>query len=643
MKRISLSIFMAFCYFMHAQKTYVAVAHDTPYGISKKYNLSLEEFYRLNPKVKEQGLSIGDVVIVSPTGQNTQSSITSDMALGEIVVQPKQTLYSITHQYNISVADLKKLNPGLDADLQIGQQIKLPLAYIQRFSEASPSTPQPVPQYVNQAPEGGETYLVQPKDTFYKIAKLYNLSYAEIYEMNPGLKERGLHPGDVVVVRKGSTTTQQINNSVQPASTEDKEKEVAETPSYTAPPSVESEGSPEISAKDPIKYKVKQGDTVFKIINKFGISLDELIAMNPQLVNGLKVGMVLTLKRTTEQEEVASFTKTEGEALQVVMMLPFDLDKGSSKYRKVALEFLKGAKLAIERNAADGKKLNIKVVDEGNKANFNQALSYIVNQNVNLVVGPFFKSNIEKLLYSLSSKKEVPVISPFANAKDLYSYDNLVIVNTDPQYFASRIADEVERAYNGEKIYIVGTDYAKHIAAELKTTLKTAEVKIVKSAADIVPEQNMMTGKTVPLIAVLASDKPADRSAFFQKLLELGAQSEGNKAFSMFYDSIFDEKQNLLQHTSFVYIVDRKINLQGKFEQEVLKAYQEKYCEMPSKYAVIGFDVVNDALSREDKQGRIFKHMKDSKTQLATKFDYEKTKEGAYINTGYRVVRVLPQ
>jgi hypothetical protein len=54
-----------------------------------------------------------------------------------------------------------------------------------------------------------------------------------------------------------------------------------------------------------------------------------------------------------------------------------------------------------------------------------------------------------------------------------------------------------------------------------------------------------------------------------------------------------------LSKASLVYLMDRKINTDGDFEKEVLADYKKKYCKT-SKYAVIGFDVVNDMLSREN-------------------------------------------
>ncbi len=87
--------------------------------------------------------------------------------------------------------------------------------------------------------------------------------------------------------------------------------------------------------------------------------------------------------------------------------------------------------------------------------------------------------------------------------------------------------------------------------------------------------------------------------------------------------------------------MDRKINSEGSFEKEVLAAYKAKYCKTPSKYAVVGFDIVNDMLSRENKKGEIFKQMGQTQTQLATKFEFQRIKpNGAYVNVGYRVVRL---
>ena len=48
-------------------------------------------------------------------------------------------------------------------------------------------------------------------------------------------------------------------------------------------------------------------------------------------------------------------------------------------------------------------------------------------------------------------------------------------------------------------------------------------------------------------------------------------------------------------------------------------------------------------LTRENKKGEIFKQMNKVQTQLATKFEFERVKaNGAYINKGFRVIRLVP-
>jgi hypothetical protein len=111
----------------------------------------------------------------------------------------------------------------------------------------------------------------------------------------------------------------------------------------------------------------------------------------------------------------------------------------------------------------------------------------------------------------------------------------------------------------------------------------------------------------------------------------------------MFYSPVFEKKVDELSQASLVYLMDRKINTDGSFEKEILAAYKTKYCKTPPKYAIVGFDVVNDMLTRENRKGEIFKQMNKVQTQLATKFEFVKSKaNGAYVNTGYRVIRLVP-
>lgn len=617
-------------------QTHTVVKGDTPYNISKKYGLSLDELYQKNPKVKDGKLALGEVLVVGKTVAQTKAvpaKTTSTAAqLGKIVLQPKQTIYGITKQYQISEAELRRLNPELDTHMKIGDEVVLPLENINKFGagQAVAVRPEEV-KTVSAAEEvkkeekatSEDLYTIEEKDNYYKLTRKFNLTQKELFALNPGLEDKGLRPGEVIKVKGNTIFSTAVEKTV-----EEKVQENKPANSYTSVS----------TADDYVTYTVQSGDTVFGILNKFGISLDQLLNLNPSLSQGLKSGMVLKIKKLDE-----GYVKKSGDALNVVLMLPFGFDTGDSKYRTLALDFLSGAKLAIERNVQKGQQLDVKVIDAGNEQSFKNSLTQINADNTDLIIGPFFKSSVLQVLDYVKSTK-IPVVAPFANSEDLYKYSNLILIETNEMVYADRIVKETKDIYSDQKIYILADEdqtKAKYLKTNLEKELKNANVVIVNSAADIQVDKNMMTGQSAPIIAILANDKDAVADSFANRMIALGEETNGIKAFSMFYSPIFEKKQDALSQVNLVYLMDRKINTEGDYEKEILAAYKEKYCKTPSKYSVIGFDVVNDMLSRENKKGEIFKQMNKVQTQLATKFEFEKTKSGAYVNKGYRVVRLV--
>ncbi len=518
--------------------------------------------------------------------------------------------------------------------MKIGEKVILPLENIQKYGDETPivnsesnlASQIPVDNQVDpidlETVADENSYIIQEKDNYFKIGRKFGVSQKQLFAMNPGLEEKGLHAGDVIRVKSGGVSSEVV-----------KEESPAQTIVNTAAGKVSS-------SDDYVTYTVQNGDTVFGIVNKFGISLDELLELNPSLSNGLKSGMVLKIKKLD-----AAYVKKSGDALNVVLMLPFGFDSNDSKYRTLAKDFLEGAKLAAERNAANGLKMDIKVIDAGSESSFKNALVQINPDNTDLIIGPFFKSNIVEVLNFVDQHK-IPVVAPFANAEDLYNYSNLVIVETSEQEYADRITKEVKDVFSDQKIYILTSadqTNAKYLKSTLEKELKNPNVVITSSAEDIQLDQNMMTGQSAPVIAVLASDDNNLATAFSNKIIELGSSVEGVKAFSMFYSPQFDKKTDELSQAHLVYLMDRKIDTEGSFEKEILANFKSKYCKTPSKYNVIGFDVVNDMLSRENKKGEILKNMGKTQTQLATKFEFERAKSnGAFVNKGYRVVRLIP-
>ncbi len=205
-----------------AQKSHTVVQGDNPYNIAKKYGMTVDELLKLNPKHKDGKLAIGDVLTIK-----TEKTVTAPAApktavpekvgtiagtpVGKIILQPKQTIYGITKQYRISETDLRKLNPELDSHMKIGDEITLPLTSIKKYGGDQPTVTAtsvktvetPVEKTVTSTPAlEGESYVIQPKDNYYRITKQFGISQQDLYTLNPGLEEKGLKPGETIKIKR---------------------------------------------------------------------------------------------------------------------------------------------------------------------------------------------------------------------------------------------------------------------------------------------------------------------------------------------------------------------------------------------------------------------------------------------------------
>lgn len=120
-------------------QTYEVKKGDTGYGISKRYGMTTEEFYQLNPSARD-GIKIGQVVKVKSanTGQDAeqakttvQKNIVAPVSVASTanthVIQPGETLYQIARENDLTVTELLVANPQLDPALyEVGQVINLP-------------------------------------------------------------------------------------------------------------------------------------------------------------------------------------------------------------------------------------------------------------------------------------------------------------------------------------------------------------------------------------------------------------------------------------------------------------------------------------------------------------------------------------
>jgi len=103
---------------------------ETLWGISKKYNVSVDELKKANPSIETDGLKIGQRINIpsknvaiaeKPAVVNENSSDVEVV----VEVQPKETKYAIAKKYGIAVAELEKQNPFIKGKLPVGYVLKI--------------------------------------------------------------------------------------------------------------------------------------------------------------------------------------------------------------------------------------------------------------------------------------------------------------------------------------------------------------------------------------------------------------------------------------------------------------------------------------------------------------------------------------
>jgi LysM repeat protein len=167
---------------------------ETLYGISRRYGATVDAVLEFNPTAGG-GLEIGQILKVPYVPKVTQpTSVRPANGIIHIVAQ-KETMFSISKAYNVSIDEIKQWNNLQDNDLSIGQEIVIKKRNTQT---AAPSTNTPA------ASQKG-VHIVDTKETMYSIARLYNVTVDQIREWN-GIQGNDLKVGQSLIVAKPETS-----------------------------------------------------------------------------------------------------------------------------------------------------------------------------------------------------------------------------------------------------------------------------------------------------------------------------------------------------------------------------------------------------------------------------------------------------
>ena len=609
-KIVSLLLFIGSTVLFAQQKTHKVEPKETVYGISKKYGVTQEALYKMNPKIEKDGLQIGDVLVISTDNNSkiVESIIinSEDDAYIYHTIQPKETLYSLAKKYNISEASLKTLNQKqIDLGLKVGDILLIPKKEKVNTSNA----------LVISVPEGN--HLVTKGETLYSLAKKYDVSTDDFYAENPFLQTEGLKEGMFLVIPKKNGRSTIVDNT--------------------------------------INYTVQLGDSAYDIINRYNTTLDELIALNPNVINGLTAGMVLKLPlqknaKIIKYAEPGKIKRVNDNEINLVLLLPFNADNPNGLKNNQAMQFFTGAKVALTRLAKSGKNINVKVIDTKNDSGIQSILASTDISKTDAVIGPL-KTGAVIEVADFFKGSGIGIISPLANAEELNGYDNLLIANPREEVLADQIVSEVKGNYQGEQIYLLTDNDHRELAEYTKKELEknlNANVVIVSEANKII-QPNDKVGDVdyfTPITAIMVGDNDGLAKQFLNRLKSFNkdyVNAYGIKSTSIYDIYNADNAANIdaFREFGFVFSTSHIMNTRNEETISILKDFQDVYCNIPTRLEQLGYDTVYDIVDRMNSKGDFLNNITAENTRLASKFTYKKVdKSKAYANDSARLIRL---
>jgi LysM repeat protein len=578
--------------------------NDTPQSIALDYAISVDELYRYNPDLKNRkAIDNQKIVIPKTTSKNFR--------FVKYRVNIKETLYSISRHYNVSIEDLKAFNPQLyENELKAGEVINIPAYKLpDEFQNVDFN------ESIKNSNFSAFKHFVLPNERKADIIDKYGISSKAFDSLNEGIIE--VQSGQLVKIIK----TENEKDDFDLASLD----------------------------MNLQFYEVPRQQTMYSLSKEFKISEDIIYKLNPIVRReGLKAGTIIKLP-----EQISSLNEAEKivdlesriqnfNEKKLALFLPFNLDqfeKDSINAKQIllrdnllniSLDFYDGVKLAIKKARSKGIYTDLKVYDTKRNPMVMDSLlmqNSFVNQDA--IIGPISNKNIKKLSDELKNS-EVPVFLPFPYIEDSPSY----VFSTVPQQNlqTETLITHIDSSLTEQKKLLFITDstaldkyemykYSFPNATFYQTNKSYVDTKELEPLLDkekenwVVLETNQMGISQDVVMSLfkynkgffkeeLTKDKdgndikvdlkPEDKTQFDIRLFT----SERNKAYG---DKVIENKD--LSKLEFTYVSTSKYDVLES--NPLIEDYIRKNGHVPNRYVLRAFDLTYDILLRLAYEGNL--------------------------------------
>ena len=408
-----------------------------------------------------------------------------------------------------------------------------------------------------------------------------------------------------------------------------------------------------------IQYEIKPKETLYSLTKMFGMTTAQLTALNPELANGVKEGLVLKIPATVAiadmvKKDFADLSKTitTNKQKELVLLLPFNITKLESdtvnstaarlkkdKFLNMTLDFYSGALMAIDSAKTLGLNINVNILDSQEVKNSSNIAALVQRnnlENVDAIIGPFYQANVEKTA-ELVKKNNVPVISPLSKDK-VNSFSNLY-QSMPPSELVRKAMFDYMRSKDGNVIAVIA---AKKGAIKQYITESQKDVMLVgfgEKGIFVADSLKKLLVKDKMNFVIMESEKTQTIFSITDAMLALMTDYQLQLVILEPNPTLDFEEIELSRLTKLKMLYPSLIRENETPEALLFEnAYKNKNKVFPSQYATRGFDITFDTMLRLSQEKSFEETIQTIATaQVENKFDYQKVSEG-YDNKGVYIL-----
>jgi len=363
-------------------------------------------------------------------------------------VKAKETLFSISRKYAISIIELKNANPFLETNISIGQIIKIPKgASTLKVAEIENAN-------ISQDKEKKYTiHTVGRYETLYGIALKYKVSIEDLKKLNPKLNHR-ISQGQKIKIPQKKNRKNYIFHKV--------EKRRISLRSLARKYKLEAD---EIENINPGVYRyARSGDKI-----RIPVSPYTEITYTPDTIQTQDISILERIINYDSLNYLSDSTNLD-KTYNVALMLPLYLEKIDSldvndyddlkQLQNIPsfhfIQIYEGVMIAIDSLKKAGLKLNLHVYDvDQNITKTIKVLQDSVLPNMDLIIGPLYSESFT-LAANFARLFKIKIVNPLAQRKEIINNNPYVFkIQPSLQKQNEQIKAYISESYTDSKIFLL--------------------------------------------------------------------------------------------------------------------------------------------------------------------------------------------